>query len=69
MPVWDKTIKRQRICMIYVQYRNEAKIDYPNRFLSVAQVCPVSSGHTIASVRNEDMYVNIAYPCGSVNGF
>ena len=33
---------------------SEAENDYPNRFPSVAQVCPVSSGHTIASVRSED---------------
>ena len=33
---------------------SKAENDYPNRFPSVAQVCPVSSGHTIASVRSED---------------
>jgi hypothetical protein len=30
---------------------SKAKIDYPNRFLSVAQVRPASGGRTIASVR------------------
>ena len=50
--------------------QSEAKIGYPDRFLSAAQVCPVSSGHTIASVRRIEMSVTVfAYPCDSGNGF
>ena len=42
---------------------SKAKIGYPNRFLSVAQVRPVSSGRTIASVRSKrGGYRQIAYP-------
>lgn len=33
---------------------NEAKIGYPNRFLSAALGCPVSIGQPFASVRNKD---------------
>ncbi|MBQ6025316.1 MAG: hypothetical protein IJL20_06900 [Lachnospiraceae bacterium] len=42
-------------------FRNEAENDYPNRFPSVAQVGPVSSGPTIASVRNEEAYADVKY--------
>ena len=37
------------------RYLNEAKTDYPNRFLSEAQVRPISSGRTFASVRSKDI--------------
>jgi len=38
----------------YTSHRNDAKIGYPNRFLSETQVGPVSTGPTIVSVRNVD---------------
>ena len=50
--------------------RSKAIIDLPNRLLSVAQVCPVSSGHTIASVQSEVSIVDDMHiPAVSENGF
>ena len=65
----DKTIKRAADMPQYTSHLNEAKIGYPNRFLSVAQVCPVSSGHAIASVRREDEEVDGRHILRSENGF
>ena len=48
---------------------SEAENDYPNRFPSVAQVCPVSSGHTIASVRSEDEDEDGRHILRNVDGF
>ena len=50
-------------------YHSKAKTDYPNRFLSDAQVCPVSSGHTLASVRSGDTYMDDMHTLRAMTGF
>ena len=59
----NKTIKQAADMPPYMSHRNDAKIGYPNRFLSETQVGPVSTGPTIVSVRNEDADGDgLAYP-------
>ena len=48
----NKTLSEQYRCTSIEYISSKAENDYPNRFPSVAQVGPVSSGPTIASVRS-----------------
>ena len=64
-----KTIKRAACMPRSYMYHSKAKTDYPNRFLSDAQVCPVSSGHTLASVRSVDTYRDDVHTLRAMTGF
>jgi hypothetical protein len=68
-PIWDKNIKRVVDILRLETLFYEVKIDYPNRFLSAAQVRPVSSGRTIASVRNKNAETTVSISLRSENGF